>query len=218
MSAEAKDLIQAFSCDPSYYQTALNELIIHFDEWTIVFNAFINQLENWHVNHQNKQYFNAFMSLLKWVVQAFQYLGFIADLQSTTLLKKPKKVPQKLILEWTEHCLTEFYSHPSLAEFQQWLELQAHAYDKVNRENPMRNTFPNSKMFGNSNWNANTAYRNNTTQPLISLVVNQERNQKHQLQENLRPQSTISSPKSFNSNKSCEKCKTNHGIAAWPEN
>ena len=91
MSAEAKDLIQAFSWDPSYYQTALNELIIHFDEWTIVVNAFINQLENWPINHQNKKNFNAFMSLLKWLVQAFQYLGFIADIQSTTLLKKTKK-------------------------------------------------------------------------------------------------------------------------------
>ena len=122
-------------------------------------------------------------------------------------IEKPKNVPQKLILEWTEHCLTEFQSHPSLAEFQQWLELQAHAYDKVNRENPMRDTFPNSKMFENSNCNANTAYRNNTTQPLISLVVNQERNQKHQLQQNLRPQSTISSPKSFNSTNLAKNAK-----------
>ena len=147
-------------------------------------NAFINQLENWQVNHQNKQSFIAFSSFLKRFVQAFQYLGFIADLQSTKFLKKAKeKVPHNLILKWTKHCLTEFLSDQSLAEFQEWLKLQAQVYDKVNRENPIRNTFPNSKKFGSSNFNAGTAHRNHTSQPLHSLVVNQDRNQKHQLQQ-----------------------------------
>ena len=41
----------------------------------------------------------------------------------------------------------------------------------------MRNTISSSKNFGNSNFVANTAYRNCTSQPLNSLVVNQERNQ-----------------------------------------
>ena len=145
VSGKAKDLIHAYSCDPSYYQKALNEVLNHFGDRTIVVNAFINQLENWQVNHQNKQILIAFSSFLKRLVQAFQYLGFIADLQSTTLLKKAnEKVPHNLIIKWTEHCLAEFHSDPSLAEFQQWLELQAQVYDKVNRENPMRNIFPNS--------------------------------------------------------------------------
>ena len=91
VSGKAKDLIHAYSCDPSYYQTALNELINHFGDRTIVVNAFINQLENWQVSHQNKQSFIAFSSFLKRLVQAFQYLGFIADLQSTTLLKKSQR-------------------------------------------------------------------------------------------------------------------------------
>ena len=218
LSVKAKDLIPAYSCDPPYYQTALNELINHFGDRTIVVNAFVNQLENWQVNHQNEQSFIAFSSFLKRFVQAFQNLGFIADLQSTTLLKKAKgKVPHKLILNWTEHCLTEFNSDPSLAEFQQWLELQAQVYDKVNRENPIRNTFPNSKKFGSSNFNAGTAYRNYTSQPLNSLVVNQDRNQKHQLQQNLQPQSTNFFPKSFNANRSCKKCKSNRSPAVCPE-
>ena len=134
VSGKAKDLIHADSYDPSYYQSGLNELINHFGDLTIVVNAFINQLENWQVNHQNKQSFIAFSSFLKRLARAFQYLGFIADLQSTTLLKKAKeKVPQNFILKWTAHCLTEFRSDPSLAEFQQWLELQAKIYDKINR-------------------------------------------------------------------------------------
>ena len=80
VSGKAKDLIHAFSYDPSYYQTALNELINHFRDRTVVVNAFTNQLENWQVNHQNKQSFIALSSFLKRLVQAFQYLGFIADL------------------------------------------------------------------------------------------------------------------------------------------
>ena len=144
VSGKAKNLIHRYSSDSSYYQTALNELINHFGDRTIVVNAFINQLENWQVNHQNKQSFFAFSRFLKTLVHAFQYLDFIADLQSTTLMKKAtEKVPHNLILKWTEHCLTEFHSDPSLAEFQHRLELQAQVYDKVNQENLMRNTFPN---------------------------------------------------------------------------
>ena len=81
----------------------------------------------------------------------------------------------------------------------------------------MRNTFLNSKKFGRSNINASTAYRNYASQPLNSLVVNQERNQKHQLQQSLQLQSTNSSPKSFNANRSCEKCKNNHRLAVYHE-
>ena len=105
-------------------------------------------------------------------------------------IEKPKKkVPRNLILKWTEHCLIEFRSDPSLAEFQQWLELQSQIYDKVNWENPMRNTFPNSKNFGSSSINPSTAYRNYTSQPLNSVVVNQDRNQ------------------SVNCNRVCSRCQ-----------
>ena len=117
---QEKQKIHAYSCDPSHYQKALNELINHFGDRTIVVNAYINQLKNWHVDNQNKQSVTAFSSFLKKLVHTFQYLGFIADLQSTTLLKEAKeKVPHNLILKWTKHCLTEFHSHPFLAEFQQ---------------------------------------------------------------------------------------------------
>ena len=127
---KAKDLIHAYSCDPCLL--LLNELIRHFGDLTVVVNAFINQLENWQMNFQNKQSFIAFSSFLKRLVQAFQYLGFTADLQSTTLIKKAKeKTPHHLVLKWTEHCLTELSSDPTLVDFQQWLELQAQIYDKV---------------------------------------------------------------------------------------
>ena len=43
------------------------------------------------MNFRNKQSSIAFSSFLKQLVQAFQYLGFRADLQSTTLIKKAKE-------------------------------------------------------------------------------------------------------------------------------
>ena len=107
VSEKAKELNHAYSCDPSYYQTALNELIRHFGDCTIVVNAFIARLEYWQMDFQSKQSFIAFSSFLKLLVQAFQYLGFTADLQSTTLIKKAKKkTPYHLVLKWTEHCFT----------------------------------------------------------------------------------------------------------------
>ena len=110
-----KDLTHAYSCDPSYYQTALNKLIRHFGDRTIVVNAFNNQLEYWQVNFQNKQSFIDFSSFLIRRVQAFQYLGVIVDLQSTALIRKPKeKTPHHLVLIWTEHCLTELILDPTL--------------------------------------------------------------------------------------------------------
>ena len=81
----------------------------------------------------------------------------------------------------------------------------------------MRNTFPNSKKFGSSNFNASTAYRNYTSQPSNSLFVIQDSNQKHQLEQSLQPQSTNSFPKSLHANRSCEKCKSNHSLAVCPE-
>ena len=132
---KAKDTIHAYFCDPSCYETALSELINQFGDPTIMINAFINLLEKWQVINQNKQCYIAFSSSLKKLVQAFQCLVFMAGLQSTTLLVKAKeKVPHNLILKWTEHCLTEFHSDQPLAELQQWLQLQAQVYDKVNRD------------------------------------------------------------------------------------
>ena len=78
-------------------------------------------------------------------------------------------------------------------------------------------THPQFEKFGKSNFNANKAYRNYTLQPLNSVVVNQERNKKHQMKQNLQPKSTNSSPKRSNANGSSEKCKSNHSVATCPE-
>ena len=91
VSGKAKDLTHAYSCDPSYHQTALNELIRHFGDRTVVVNAFINQLINRQMNFQNKQSFIAFSSFLKRLVQAFQYLGLQQTSSLQHSLRKPKR-------------------------------------------------------------------------------------------------------------------------------
>ena len=152
VSGKAKDLIHAYSVDPSYYETALNELIQHFGDRTIVVNAFIKQLENCQMNVQNKQSFIAFSSFLNRLVQAFQYLGFTVDLQSTTPIWKAKeKTPHHLVLKWTEHCLTELSSVPIFVDFQQWLGLQPQIYEKVSQESNQRTISSQASKFVNSN-------------------------------------------------------------------
>ena len=92
VSGKAKDLIHAYSCDPSYYNTALNEIMSRFGDPSVVVNAFINQLKSWKFNSSyNKQSFIAFSSFLKRLVQAYQNLGFQADLQSSIILRKAKE-------------------------------------------------------------------------------------------------------------------------------
>ena len=119
-------MIHANSCDPSYYQTTLNELIRHIGDRPKIVSAFINQLKNWQINFQNKQSVIVLSPFLKRLAQAFQFLGCTADLQSTTLIKKAKeKTPHHLVLKRTEHFFAELSSDPTLEEFQQWLELQA---------------------------------------------------------------------------------------------
>ena len=177
VSGKAKDLIHAYSCDPSYYQTALNETIRHSGDRTIIVNTFINQLENWQMNFQNKQSFIAFSSFLKRLVQAFQYLGFTADLQSTTLIKKVKeKTPHHLVLKWTEHCLTDLSSDPTLVDFQQWLELQAQIYDKVSRESNQRTISSRASKFVNSN---NLQTKPNNSNLAVSDNASAENSKKH---------------------------------------
>ena len=108
----------------------------HFGDPSVIVSAFINQLGPWHAtDSNNKKSFVAFSHFLKRLVQTIEYLGFQADLQSSTLLKKAKeKVPYNILLKWTEHRLTTTAKPASLRSFQQFLELHAQTYNTINRE------------------------------------------------------------------------------------
>ena len=197
----------------------------HFGDPAIVVNAFINQLENWKsTNDYNKQKFVAFALFLKRLVQAFQYLGYTADLQSSTLMKKAKeKVPHNILLKWTEYTVTSIKTPSILVEFQKWLEVQAHMYDKINREtlqqkNLRRNNFNSS---GNMN-NSDSHERNLSTQISGFPAQPTNRNQSTTISSSgtPKPPSAPPFPPLNNANqpkRSCEKCRGNHILATCPD-
>ena len=133
-----------------------------FGNPSIVVNAFINKLEAWRPNNDyNKQNFVSFASFLKHLVQAFEYLGFKADLQSSTLMKKAKeKIPHNILIKWTEYTITSNGNQPTVSVFQKWLEVQAQVYGKINREN-VNKPFNNWKTFGQNNNNISRINNNN---------------------------------------------------------
>ena len=128
---KAKDVMRAHLCDPTYYNTALNKLISCFADPTIVMKAFINQLvTSESTKDYNKRNLVAFDSFLKRLVQAFLDLVYTADLHSSALMKKAEEKFRK----WTERTVT-CETPAAQVKFQKGLELQAHLYDKIHREN-----------------------------------------------------------------------------------
>ena len=140
-TGKRKDVIQAYSCEPAFNSTALNDLMSNFGSLTLVWNAFINQLKNWKSTHDyNKQNFVASASFWKRLVQAFQYLGYTADLQSSTLMKKAEeKKLHNIFIRRTEHTTASIESPATLVELQKWLEVQAHVYDSAPPFPPLNN-------------------------------------------------------------------------------
>ena len=103
--------------------------------------------------------------------KCFQYLGFIADPQSKTLPKKSEREGStQTNFKLDEECPTDLQLDTSLADSQQWLMVLIQFNDKVNRENPLRNTPPVSKKYGIPNSHANTSYRNNSRKLSIAQL------------------------------------------------
>ena len=90
---------------------------------------------------------------------------YTADLQSSTLTKKAKeKVGHNILLKWTEHILTSIETPAILVEFQKWLDVQAHVYNKMHRKNFQQNSLckNNFKNSGNLNNSGNHARKEST--------------------------------------------------------
>ena len=197
----------------------------YFGDPTIVVNAFINQSENWKsTNDYNKQNYVAFALFLKRLLQAFQYLGYTADLQSSTLMKKAKeKVPHNILLKWTEYTVTSIETPATLVEFQKWLEVQAHVYDKINRETFQQNDFRRNNFNSSGNMNNSDSHeRSLSTQSSGFLAQPTNRNQSTTISSSgtPKPPSAPPFPPLNNANQpksSCEKCRGNHILATCPD-
>ena len=167
----------------------MNELIRHFGDLTIIVNA--RKLAN---ENPKQAKLHCLFLFLKRLVQAFQYLGFTADL-------------------WTEHCLTELCSDPTLVDFQQSLELQAQIYDKLSQESNQRTISSQASKFVNSNNLQTKQYNSNL--PVAIKNASAENSRKHcNFAPRQKQMSTSQNDpnKTFNTKRSCEKCKQNTAL------
>ena len=159
-------------------------------------------------------------------MQAFDYLGFKAHSQSSTLMKKPKeKVPHNILIKWTEHTITSIGNQPTLSQFQKWLEVQAKVCDKISREN-VHKPFNNSNTFNQNNNNISRINKNNdnrNSSAMNQFSSNSTNNWKQNSLHSSRPANEHGQPPfpprkgADQSNKYCEKCKGSHIIATCPE-
>ena len=120
-------------------------------------------MENWKsTNDYDKQNIVAFALFLKRLVQTFQYLGYTADLQSSTLMEKAKeKALHNILPRWTEHTVTSIETPATLVEFQKWLEVQAHVCDKIRRKNVQQNNLRRNNFINSGNLNNSDNYARN---------------------------------------------------------
>ena len=57
-----------------------------------------------------------------------------------------EKVPHNILLKSTEHTVTSIKATATLVEFQKWLEVQAHVYDKIHSQNFQQNNLPSNNF------------------------------------------------------------------------
>ena len=140
VSGKAKAL-KGNSCNPAFYKAALRDLQHHFGDSDYIVNAFIPQIETWPSSISNNRSVVSFAFFLKELVRTFQNLGFQADLNSTALLKLIKtKVPDNLLMKWTENAVRENVQNNKVQLFQEWLEIQAKVLERLQGEHTFLGT------------------------------------------------------------------------------
>ena len=92
--------------------------------------------------------------------------------------KATEKVPHNILLKLTEYTVTSIETPTSLDEFKKWLEIQAHVYDKINRENFQQNKLRRNNFNTSGKLNVRNNYaRNLSTQSSGTLAQPTNRNQ-----------------------------------------
>ena len=199
VTGKAKELIKGYSCNPVFYKPALENLKSRFGDTFIVVNAYIKQLEKWPAAIKSSHSFVSFAAFLKQMVQTFKNLNFNADLNSSTLTKIVKsKVPQDLLLKWTEYTVRNDIQDTDVQHLQNWLEVNAKTYDKLHNQFP---SFNNAEP---------STFSSNALAPCSSNVIS----------SNPQASKTIG-PENFNQyrikRKQCPSCKNEHNIMQCPQ-
>ena len=159
-------------------------------------------------------------------MQAFEYVGFKDDLQSSTLMEKGKeKIPHDILIKWTEYTITSIGNQPTVSDFQKWLEVQAQEYNKISREN-VNKPFNIWNTFGQNNNNISRINNNNDNRNSNAMNQFSKKSQNNWKQNSLHsncPANQYGQPPFLSrkdadqSNKSCEKCKGSQILATCPE-
>ena len=77
-------------------------------------------------------------------------------------MKKAKeKVPHNILLKWTEYTVPSIETPATLVIFQKWLDVQAHVYDKINRETFQQNNFRRNNFNSSGNMNNSDSHERN---------------------------------------------------------
>ena len=131
-------------------------------------------------------------------MQTFKNLNFNADLNSSTLTKLVKsKVPQDLLLKWTEYTVRNDIQDTDVQHLQNWLEVHAKTYDKLHNQ---FQSFNNAEP---------STFSSNALAPCSSNVIS----------SNPQASKTIG-PENFNQyrtkRKQCPSCKNEHNIMQCP--
>ena len=131
--------------------------------------------------------------------QTFRNLNFNADLNSSTLTKLVKsKVPQDLLLKWTEYTMRNDIQDTDVQHLQNWLEVNAKTYDKLHNQFP---SFNNAEP---------STFSSNALAPCSSNVIS----------SNPQASKTIG-PENFNQyrikRKQCPSLKNEHNIMQCPQ-
>ena len=76
-----------------------------------------------------------FSTAINNVVWTFEELGYNDDLRASTNVEVAvQKLPQSLLLKWSEHVIVTRINRPNLTTFRDWLQGQADAHDLLPRK------------------------------------------------------------------------------------
>ena len=138
VTGKAKDLIKGYSYNPVFYTEALNDITKRFGDPDYIISSYITKLEQFpRAKHHDSNSLTNFTTFLKEFTRTFTTLNFTSDLTSSAVLRLAKeKLPDNLLFKWTEHAIRRALDKPSLVDFQEWLDVHAAVYDKMQMSLP----------------------------------------------------------------------------------
>ena len=143
LTGEAKALVDGYGSNGDLYAAALSRLQEHFGNSKRIVNVFRDKLSNFrNTNLSNPESYTQYSLFLLTLVDTFQQLGFIHDLDSTVNMNIAlTKLPNPVRLEWNCYVLEKTITQPSLNALAEWLPI----YAKACRDLSTNSNFPTSQ-------------------------------------------------------------------------